>query len=181
METLVALLRAVNVGGRNRLPMAELRAELSGLGLESVATVLQSGNAVFAGDRPRDEIASAIEGRIREAFGLSVAVLLRTADELGEIARANPFLAAEPDEALLHVAFLDRVPDAAASARLDPGRSPPDAFALRGSEVYLHYPHGSGRSRLNVDYLERTLGVRATARNWRTVTRLVEAARAGGA
>ena len=94
--------------------------------------------------------------------------------ELAAIAGRNPFLATdkERDPATLHVAFLSEQPSAAAAAKLDPNRSPPDAFMLDGRELYLSYPNGSGRSRLTLDYLERCLGVQATARNWRTVQRL---------
>jgi uncharacterized protein (DUF1697 family) len=171
----VALLRAVNVGGRNRLPMPELREALEARGLDSVSTLLQSGNVLFDAAGSEAAVAATIRSTVAEAFGLDIGVVVRTAAELVAIARANPFLAQrEPrDAATLHVAFLDREPSAAAAA-LDPGRSPPDAFAVSGREVYLSYPNGSGRSRLTLDYLERTLGVEATARNWRTVQRLAD-------
>ena len=96
------------------------------------------------------------------------------------VAGRNPFLRSghEHDPATLHVAFLSKRPNAAAITTLDPDRSPPDAFAVDGREVYLSYPNGSGRSRLTLDYLERRLAVEGTARNWRTVQRL--AALVGG-
>ena len=100
--------------------------------------------------------------------------MIRSAAELAAVAATNPFLDTEPDRdaRTLHVAFLSKRPAAAAVAKLDPHRSPPDAFAVLGREVYLSYPDGSGRSRLTLDYLERALGVTGTARNWRTVRRL---------
>jgi uncharacterized protein (DUF1697 family) len=170
----VALLRAVNVGGRNRVPMAELRSALEDAGLRNVSTVLQSGNVVFDGPGGEDAAASTIRTTIVEAFGLEVGVSVRTAAELRRVVSGNPFLGGgdRPDPATLHVAFLDAKPAAPDAARLDPERSPPDAFALRGREVYLSYPNGSGRSRLTLGYLETTLGVQGTARNWRTVERL---------
>ena len=105
---------------------------------------------------------------------MRIAVVVRSGAELAAVAGRNPFLAAgaDRDPATLHVAFLSERPAAAAMATLDPDRSPPDAFAVDGREVYLSYPNGSGRSRLTLDYLERRLGVEGTARNWRTVQRL---------
>jgi uncharacterized protein (DUF1697 family) len=177
METLVALLRGINVGGRRTLPMAELASLLSSLGLEDVTTYIQSGNAVFRA--PADDVpglAAVIERRLAEATGLDAGVLIRTPAELAVIASGNPFANETTDVRRLHVVFLDREPDGAAAARLDPQRSPPDELHLRGTEVYLHLPNGFGRSKLTVGYFERMLGVRATARNWNTVTRLLSLA-----
>lgn len=174
MNTFVALLRGVNVSGRNALPMAELRAALSALGLEDVTTYLQSGNVVFGSGGETPYLAAAVEQRIAEAFGLSIAVLVRTPAELRKTASRNPFLRDEPDLTKLHVVFLDVEPAASAQAKLDPDRSPPDRFSLHGREIYLHLPNGAGRSKLTIDYFERRLGVRATARNWKTLTKLIE-------
>ena len=101
-------------------------------------------------------------------------MIARSAADLAAVAGRNPFLRGgrELDPATLHVAFLSERPSAAAVRSLDPDRSPPDAFAVEGREVYLSYPNGSGRSRLTLSYLERALGARGTARNWRTVLRL---------
>ena len=175
MHTYVALLRGINVGGKNRIPMAELKSLFSSLGLEDVVTYIQSGNAVFRSPTvAAGEVAAGIEQGISAVFGIDVAVLIRTPAELREIARSNPFLEEEADLSKLHVAFLDAAPAAGEVARLDPQRSPPDAFSLRGREIYLRFPNGSGRSKLTVDYFERRLGVRATARNWNTLAKLHE-------
>jgi len=174
MTTYVALLRGINVGGKRKIPMAGLKSLFSSLGLEDVATYIQSGNVVFrspTGDA-RD-IATGIEQRIADVVGISVAVLLRTPAELAEIAGSNPFLGDRADLSKLHVVFLDGVPGADAVARLDPHRSPPDEFRLRGREIYLSLPNGAARSKLTIDYFERRLGVDATARNWNTLTKLV--------
>ena len=173
----VALLRGINVGGRNRIPMTELVALFSSLGLDEVTTFIQSGNVVFrSSSGGAEELARRIERRIDDVFGLGVAVLLRTPAELAAIAGHNPFLAGEAVLSNLHVAFLDRAPAVDVLARLDTHRSPPDAFDVRGREIYLHFPNGAGRSKLTIDYFERCLAVRATARNWNTVTRLLELA-----
>jgi uncharacterized protein (DUF1697 family) len=172
-QTYAALLRGINVGGRARLPMPELKALLAGLGHEEVVTYIQSGNAVFrSANGDRDAIAAAIESRIVEAFGLEVAVLLRTPPELEAIVTANPFLGRETDLSRLHVVFLRAEPGPDAAARLDPARSPGDELHLAGRELYLHLPNGSGRTKLTLDYFERMLGIEGTARNWNTLLRL---------
>jgi uncharacterized protein (DUF1697 family) len=178
-KTFVALLRGINLAGKNKVPMAELRTALESLGLEDVATYIQSGNVVFgARGGSADQLGRRIQRGIAEAFGIEVGVILRTPAELAKVAAGNPFLRAGADPARLHVLFLSGKPARKAAAELDPDRSPPDEFELVDRELYLHTPNGFGRSKLTVDYFERVLGVAATARNWRTVTKLVELARA---
>ncbi|MGH3135797.1 MAG: DUF1697 domain-containing protein [Gaiellaceae bacterium] len=172
--TFVALLRGINVGGKRKIPMAELRSLFSSLGFEDIVTYIQSGNVVFRStEDDADEISARVEREIVRAFEMDPAVLLRTPAELEEIAERNPYRA-RTDLSKLHVVFLDRIPAASAAADLDPGRSPGDEFTLQGREIYLHLPHGSGRSKLTIDYFERRLRARATARNWKTLLELVE-------
>lgn len=175
----VALLRGINVGGRNKLPMKDLVAVFDAAGAEDAETFIQSGNVVF---RARPAAASAlpeaVEAVLTRRFGLRVPVLLRRAEELGEVVRANPFLPAGADPATLHVAFLRDEPSPARAAALDPGRSPPDAFEVRGQEVYLRLPNGVARTRITNAWLDSALATVATLRNWRTVIRLHELAHA---
>jgi uncharacterized protein (DUF1697 family) len=178
-KTFVALLRGINLAGRNKVSMAELRSALESLGLEDVATYIQSGNVVFRGRGGVRDLAASIENGIEEALGIDVVVLLRTPAELRKVAAGNPFLRAGADPSKLHVVFLSGKPTKKAAAGLDPDRSPPGEFKLGGREVYLHLPTGFGRSKLTVDYFERQLGVSGTARNWKTVTKLVALARPG--
>jgi uncharacterized protein (DUF1697 family) len=173
MAVYVALLRGVNVGGRSKVPMAALKAGLEELGLDDVATYIQSGNVVFRASGGRDALASRIEKRIEADFGVAPKVILRTPAEVRRVVAANPF---GSDVSKLHVLFLERKPPAAAVKQLDPDRSPPDEFAVRGREVYLRFPNGYGRTKLSGDYFERVLGVAATARNWKTLLKLVELA-----
>ncbi|MET7639957.1 DUF1697 domain-containing protein [Streptomyces sp. NPDC005438] len=176
-RTHVALLRAVNVGGRNRVPMAELR-ELCAeeLGYTGVRTHLQSGNAVFDSDREPARIAEELERALADRFQVSTRVLLRGAGELEELLTAHPYAAEEPDEAKLMVAFLERAPeeDRVRALTVPPGEEA--RCTVRGREVFVHYPHGAGRSRLDNALLERRLGVASTARNLRTVRALREMA-----
>jgi uncharacterized protein (DUF1697 family) len=173
MQTLVALLRGVNVGGKNKVPMAELKKELADLGLEDVLTYIQSGNVVFR-TKNATTAGAQIEKRIAEKYGLSVTVVLRTLPELRRIEKANPF--SKADTSKLHVMFLADKPKAGAAGQLDLDRSPPDEFAVKGREVYLHLPNGAGRTKLTLDYFERRLGVAGTHRNWNTLLKLIELA-----
>jgi uncharacterized protein (DUF1697 family) len=174
---LVALLRGVNVGGSRKLPMSELKRLLESVGLEDVVTVIQSGNVVFRAPRSRTGLAKKIECSIEDGTGLDVTVLLRTPSQLAAVEAHNPFLADGAAPKTLHVIFLERRPGPEAVSRLDADRSPPDAFHVAGSEIYVSYPGGSGRSKLTLAYFERVLGVRGTARNWNTVAKLGELAR----
>ena len=153
--------------------MGELKSSLSSLGLEDVVTYIQSGNVVFRSPGSVDDLAGDIERRIARDFGMSVTVLLRTSSQLERVAEGNPYLPGEADPSKLHVVFLSGRPAAKVVAGLDPERSPPDQFSVRGREIYLHLPRGSGRSKLTIDYFERRLGVAATARNWNTLLRLI--------
>jgi uncharacterized protein (DUF1697 family) len=169
VATLVALLRGVNVGGRARLPMAELRSLFESLGHTGVTTYIQSGNVLFSA-RGRVPAAS-LEAAIAAAFGIETKVVLRTPAELARVLERNPFPAA--DTALLLVGFLARRPAAAAVAKLERERYLPEEFALAGSDLYVHLPQGLGNARL-LPYLDRRLGVAMTVRNWRTVAKLAE-------
>lgn len=165
-HTYVALLRGINVGGKNKIPMPELAGLFSSLGHQEVRTYLQSGNVVFR-STSQDLLALAgrIEEEISERFGVAVRVLARTDEELAAVAAHNPFAAAAEHPARFHVVFLADPATPASIAALDPGRSPPDEFVIDGREIYVHYPNGAGRSKLTIDYFERILGTSATARN----------------
>jgi uncharacterized protein (DUF1697 family) len=170
----VALLRGINVGGHRKLPMADLRGLLEGLGYRDVATYIQSGNAVFTADADEPAIAEAISSAILDRFDFEVPVVARSADEIAAIAASHPLGEGEPDEAKLHVMFLDEPPTTDRIADLDAASFAPDEATLDGRELYIHYAEGAGRSKLTTDAVERALGVAATARNWRTVRKLAE-------
>ena len=164
----VAFLRGINVGGHNRVPMADLRALFADLGYPDAATLVQSGNVLF-GAQGADlaSLTARLEREFTASFGFASRFVLRARDELAAVASRNPFPGAEAEPAKLHVVFLGDVPAAEAVAALVP--SPPDVFVVDGRHVYVHYPAGAGRSKLKLD-----LGVAATARNWNTVTRVLE-------
>lgn len=173
--TYVALLRGINVGGKNKLPMRDLVELFEQAGCSDVKTYIQSGNVVFkAAARTGERLVAAVEKRITERFALTVPIVLRTSEELVKVARANPFLARKRDEKTLHVIFLADAPSAGAIASLDAQRSPPDEFTVAGREIYVFSPNGVGRSKLTNDYFDRKLATTSTGRNWRTVLTLVE-------
>ena len=169
----VALLRGINVGGRNKLPMRELAAIFADAGCTDVTTYIQSGNVVFqASAELAHRIPKLMTDGIAERFDLRVPVVTRSAAEFDQVVAGNPYLEIEPDFTRLHVAFLADHPTEAAVNALDPDRSPPDAFELHGREVYLHLPNGAARSKLTNAFFDSKLGTTSTARNWRTVLKL---------
>ncbi len=154
--------------------MADLRSLLEDLGAEDVATYVQSGNVVFKSGRSAADLAKAIERELERGLGLDITVLLRTKGQLAKLVAANPFGVKEPTK--LHVTFLAETPPRARVASLDPDVGGSDEFRVSGREVYLRFPNGYGRSKLSNAYFEKQLGVRATTRNWKTVTTLADLA-----
>jgi uncharacterized protein (DUF1697 family) len=175
----VALLRGINLGGR-RLPMKALADLFADTGCEDVRTYIQSGNVVFRADaKLAGRVPALVAKDISKGFGFDVPIVLRTAAELAAVVRNNPFLAAKADPKTLHVAFLADRPSKQCVAALDPHRSPPDEFVVRGSEIYLRCPNGVGQSKLTNQYFDSTLKTTSTVRNWNTVMTLLEWARSG--
>lgn len=172
MTSYVALLRGINVGGHHKVAMADLRALFEAEGLAKASTYIQSGNVVFTSDEPESALVSGLAKAMEERFGFPIPVVLRDADELGVVAEAHPFANDELDERFLHVIFLGATPGAEATAAFDVAPYAPDRLVVRGRDVYVAYPNGSGRSKLTVDVIGRALSVTATGRNWRTVREL---------
>ena len=171
----VALLRGINVGGKNKLPMADLAAMFREAGCDDVRTYIQSGNVAFrAGPELAGDIPSLISASIMEQFGYRIPVITRTAGEFREIVQANPFAEIGAEANKLHVMFLADLPDRAHVEALDPNRSPGDEFAVMGREVFLHFPNGVARSKLTNAYFDSGLSTTSTSRNWRTVGKLLD-------
>ena len=173
MKTWVALFRGINVGGNNILPMKELVATLESLGCQDVATYIQSGNTVF---RSEETDASMLSDRIRaavkESYGFEPCVLVLGSEEVEKVVRSNPFREVESEPKSLHVYFLASSPGCPDLEALEEIRGDREQFILDGDVLYLHAPDGVGRSRLAAK-AEKLLGVPATARNWRTVSKLL--------
>jgi uncharacterized protein (DUF1697 family) len=163
MANYIALLRAVNVGGTRKVPMAELEAMCSDAGFAKVQTYIASGNVVFQCKAPPNKVKSALEARLLAYVGRPVGVVVRTASEMAAVLKSNPFQKATPN--LTVVIFLDK-------------RPPPDALAhavgvrdeemrLGAREIYVHYGSGIGRSKLKLPAAKN-----GTARNMKTISAL---------
>jgi uncharacterized protein (DUF1697 family) len=170
--THLALLRGINVTGKNVLPMKDLARMFADAGCSNVRTYIQSGNVIFGTSDEAGKIAQVVTAKIEKKFGYRVPIIIRTSEQLRATIRGNPFLKAGVDEKWLHVYFLAYSPNTAAIAALDPIRSVPDAFHVRGQEIYLHLPNGMGQSKLTNAYFDSKLSTTCTARNWATVLKL---------
>ena len=173
-DVYVALMRGINVGGNNMILMKDLSALFTGVGCSDVRTYIQSGNVVFrASAAVVKGLHAAVERALVTRFGAAVPLVLRSQAELAECARSNPYFTKDADPARLVVMFLDRQPSAAEVATLDPARSPPDEFVVRGRDIYLRCPNGLGRSKLTNAWFDGKLKAVSTGRNWNTVIKLL--------
>ncbi|WEO94556.1 DUF1697 domain-containing protein [Streptomyces sp. FXJ1.172] len=176
MTTYAALLRGINVGGAKKVPMAELRTLLTGLGHTGVRTYLQSGQAVFSTGRGDEEsLAAELSRAIEERFGFPVDVLVRDHAYLRAVAEACPFPAADLQARQLHVTYFSAPVTPDRYAGIDRSAHLPEEFRLGDRCLYLYAPDGVGRSKL-AETLGRqpAKGLIATSRNWNTVLKLVE-------
>ncbi len=178
MAVFIALMRAVNVGGTGRLPMQELKAACTKAGLGRVSTYIASGNVVFETDKPAPAVKRLLTELLHDRFGLTRNhTLIRSPHSLAAVIAGNPFAAAATERPnRLMVNFLDGLPPAgvAEALRAYPG---PEQLRLDGEHLYIDYVQGIARSKLTA-FLDKTLQVPATGRNWNTVNRLLEMARA---
>jgi uncharacterized protein (DUF1697 family) len=170
------LLRGINVGAHNRIKMPALRERLTEAGFADVRTYVQSGNILVSSDAPSDQLARDCERHIADSFGLSIDVLARTRDELAEVVRRNPLAEVAVDPKRYQVSFCSPEPDSELLERLAVLASASERFVAIGRELYAWHPDGIARSRLWAKLGSGRLGVTATARNWSTVTTLLEMA-----
>lgn len=169
------LLRGVNVGGNNKVPMATLRELAVGLGYTEVATYVQSGNLVVtAKTRKPAEVEKAVADALRSELGVDVAVMVRSRDELATVIAANPMPDAVEEPSRYVVSFLAGAPDPAKADALDRDEFDPERFELGDRCVYFWHPEGVGKSVMAKAPWDKRLGVRGTGRNWRTVVTLLE-------
>lgn len=172
MQKWIALFRGINVGGKNVLPMSELRSDLKGMGLENIRTYIQSGNVVFDSESKNVRaLAQAITERIQRQRGFGPRVLIISRKDLQLAIKANPFPDAVSDPQSLHFFFLDDAPATPNLKALDEAKAPTEAYMIKGKLFFLHAPEGVGRSKLAAS-AEKYLGVAVTARNYRTVEKI---------
>lgn len=177
MDTWIALFRGINVGGNNLLPMKELAVMLDSIGCSHVRTYIQSGNVVFRkSGATAPQLSKLIGETVLNRKGFEPKIFLLSARQLEGAVASNPFQKAETNPKALHVFFLAEEPTSAKLNALDDIQSDSEEFSLSGRVFYLHAPDGIGRSKLAAK-AEKILGVDATARNWRTVSKLLELAK----
>ena len=174
MPVLIALIRGINVGGHKMLKMADVKVLCESMGLRDVRTHLQSGNVVF---RTAKTDRARLGKELESALGVEAKIILRSAEEMRAVVAANPMReAAQRAPSGFIVTFLSGKPSAAAMQSLRDAYSGPEKMELHGTELYIEYTAGMGTSKLTNVLIERKLGVAGTARNWNTVTKLVEIA-----
>ncbi len=166
MTTYVALLRAINVGGRNKMPMAELRDLLGELKFTNVATYIQSGNVVCSSTKEPASVAASIKTGIADRFGHDIAVLVRTAAEIERIVADFPYIDADPKSS--GVVFLADTYD----DKLDARAFAPDECAVAGANVHVNCPTRFADTKLTAAWIEKQTGLVGTRRNWATVLKL---------
>ena len=172
MQTFVALLRGVNVGGHNKLPMADLRSLCESNGLKDVRTYIQSGNIVFRSKKKASTMEAEIAGGIQKRFGFAPKILVLPADEIRKAADSYPF--PTDNHKFSHIMFLDAQPGDEAVRKIESMEQGPDKVTVGDRAVFMYFPNGVLGSRLELNKIERILGVHCTSRNWRTVQKLIE-------
>jgi uncharacterized protein (DUF1697 family) len=169
----IVLLRGINLGSRNRIAMPALRERLTKAGFDDVRTYVQSGNVVLSSDVPPDELAAECERQITEGFGLEIDVVVRTRDELADVVRRNPLGEVAVNPKRYQVSFLSDELDPELVSKLGASAAESERFVAIGRELYAWHPDGVARSRLWTQLAGKAIGVKATARNWTTVTSLL--------
>ena len=172
----VVLLRGVNLGSRNRVAMPKLREALEDAGFDDVQTYLQSGNVVLSSGLTPTKVAAKCRREIAESFGLDLEVLVRSKAELAAIVKLDPLGNVAKDPKRYQVTFLAAKPKREVVERLEALAAGKERLAAHGRELYAWHPNGVGRSKLAAALSTRSLGVAGTARNWTTVTKLLELA-----
>jgi uncharacterized protein (DUF1697 family) len=167
----VVLLRAVNLGARNKVPMAELRTALEEAGYGDVRTYIASGNVLLDGPKSGAAVGRKVERIVNDAFGVRTTAIVRTPDELAAVVAGHPF---GRDTSRSHVVFLADQPTRKATGSFVATDHSPDRAELAGKHVYVQYPAGVQGARLSAARLEKLLDVTGTHRNWRTVAALAE-------
>jgi uncharacterized protein (DUF1697 family) len=174
VTTYVAFLRGINLGSTNKISMPELRALAEGLGYAEVRTYINSGNLIFTATKRPATLEREISSAIAERIGPKIDVTVRTLAQLEQIVADNPYPDGNPSQ--VTVAFLTKPPPADAQVKVAAVAAEHEPFTIAGTQVYVHYSHGIGTSRL-AEKFSAIIGVSATVRNIRTVTKIIEMCR----
>lgn len=174
MNKYIVLLRGINVGGRNKLPMAELRTLLSTNGYKNVATYIQSGNIILNSTESVEKTNEHIKTLIKQQFDYEIPVVTLTTEDLKKCFTENPYLKIEYNIKNLHVTFLKDIPENDLVTDLNTNSSNNDSYTISGKSIYLHTPDGYQKTKFSNTQFEKKLNTQATTRNWRTTTKLYE-------
>jgi len=174
METYISMLRGINVGGHNMIKMDELKKIYAGLNFKNSQSYIQSGNVIFQyGKTDPGDLQKKLEKKILAEFGFDIPVLVKSLGELGKVLSANPFLDRRKEDInKLHVTFLSESSAKILADKVKELQFFPDEFFLAGDVVYLFCPNGYGQTKLNNNFFENKLKVKATTRNWKTLNEL---------
>jgi uncharacterized protein (DUF1697 family) len=172
----IVLLRGINLGSRNRIAMPALRKAFEDAGFKDVSTYVQSGNVVLSSRASGRALERTCEKLIHDQFGLEIDVVTRTRDELAAVVARDPLGEVVTNPKRYQVAFLSDELSAEVLERLQSARAESESLVVHGREVYSWHPEGAARSKLWNTLAGRGLGVKATARNWTTVTALLQMA-----
>ncbi len=171
----LSLLRGINIGGHNKIKIADLKALYESLGLGQVTTYIQSGNVLFSSEKneTKEELASRISLAIEAKFGFGVPVVIRTKEEMQQIVTQNPFTEeAETAPDKMVVMFLGSAPDIVTLAKIKEKIDDNSRFAFIGNMLYFFYPDGYGQTKWHSNFFEKQLRTTVTARNWTTTCKL---------
>jgi len=176
MTKKIALLRGINVGGKRKILMADLRSMFEDLTFTNIKTYIQSGNVLFTSDKENDHLALSkkIETAINKRFGFAVPVIIRTAIELANSVNENPFYKDSIAIQHLHLSFLSEVPTQQNRQQIEAYHFEPDKFIIKGKDIFIYCESSYHKSKLTNNFFEKKLSVSATTRNWKTVLKLLE-------
>jgi uncharacterized protein (DUF1697 family) len=173
----ISLLRGINVAGKNSIKMDDLKLLYESLGLKNIVTYIQSGNVVFTSNiKNRNNLKMMMEKAIHKKYGYDIAVQLRTKNEMVSIVEKYPFVSvdAKQEGSKILVTLLSSSPADNLVLKLQNDVKAPEKLVVDGDSIYLYCPNGYGRSKLTNKYIELTLGLSATTRNWKTMSKLCD-------
>ena len=175
MNNYISLLRGINVSGKKKIKMAELKEHYESLGFEEVQTYIQSGNVVFkSNESDFDNLAHSIHEKIKEVYDFEVPISIRKATDIEKIIKTNPFLEKAEDTKMLYIGFMSAIPNAESVAKTKEITFKDDKFEVIGNTLFLYLPSGAGKTKFTNNFFEKKFKVSITTRNWRTTLKLGE-------
>lgn len=177
MSKKIAILRGINVGGKRKILMADLKLLFQNLGFSNIITYIQSGNVIFndAKDVNDLELAQQIERAITAKYQFDVPVIIRSSKEIVKAVKKNPFYQKDAEDiSQLHLTFLNDLPTKENLTKIESYNYEPDKFAINGKEVFIFCAGKYHQSKLTNNFFEKKLNLSATTRNWKTVLKLIE-------